>query len=226
MAQHLDLEEQEQLDELKHFWNTWGTLISAALLVVFGTLAAWNGYQYWQKRQGVQASALVDALDGAATLNDTARMERIFTDLQSNYARTTQASAGGLQWAKAQVQSGRWDEAKATLTWVAHSGADTGHQAIARLRLAGILQQQKAYDQALKELSSGITPEFEGLAADRRGDIYALQGKKAQAIAAYEQAHQRLDENLEFRRLVEVKLNALGVQPQRVAGASTTESVK
>lgn len=211
MAQHLDLEEQEQLDELKHFWNTWGTLISSVLLVVFGSLAAWNVYQYWQKRQGVQASALVDALDAGAALKDLGRMEQAFSDLKSNYSGTSQAGMGALQLAKMQMQSGQIDAAKGTLTWVVQNGADAAHQSLARLRLAAVLQQQQAYDEALQQLSSGITPEFESLAADRQGDIYALQNKKSEAIAAYEKAYRGLDDSLEFRRLVEVKLNALGV---------------
>ena len=40
MANHLDLEEQEQLDQLKHFWNTWGTLISTAVILIAGAAAA------------------------------------------------------------------------------------------------------------------------------------------------------------------------------------------
>jgi hypothetical protein len=37
MAKHLDLEEQEQLDELKHFWKTYGNLDHVvALIVVLG----------------------------------------------------------------------------------------------------------------------------------------------------------------------------------------------
>ena len=70
MANHLDLEEQEQLDQLKHFWNTWGTLISSVVLVVAGSAAAWNGYQYWQNRQATQAAALFDAVDVAARSGD------------------------------------------------------------------------------------------------------------------------------------------------------------
>jgi hypothetical protein len=60
----LDLEEQEQIDQLKHFWNTWGTLISSAALVIALGLAGWNGYQFWQNRQAGQAAALLDAVDG------------------------------------------------------------------------------------------------------------------------------------------------------------------
>ena len=60
MAKHLDLEEQEQLDELRHFWKTYGNLITWLLIAVLGTFAAWNGYQYWQRSRAVQAAALFD----------------------------------------------------------------------------------------------------------------------------------------------------------------------
>ena len=81
MANHLDLEEQEQLDQLKHFWNTWGTLISSVVIVVAGAAAAWNGYQYWQTRQATQAAALFDAVDVAARSADNVRMEQAFACL-------------------------------------------------------------------------------------------------------------------------------------------------
>ena len=58
MATHLDLEEQEQLDALKHFWNQWGNLITWVLIAVLGAYAAWNGWQYWERRQAGLASVL------------------------------------------------------------------------------------------------------------------------------------------------------------------------
>ena len=51
MAQHLDLEEQEQLAQFKHFWNKYGNLITWSLIVVLGSFAGWNGWNHWQNRQ-------------------------------------------------------------------------------------------------------------------------------------------------------------------------------
>ena len=70
MANHLDLEEQEQIDQFKHFWKTWGTLITAAVVVLCGGFAAYNGYSYWQNRQANQAAGLLDEVDSAAIAND------------------------------------------------------------------------------------------------------------------------------------------------------------
>jgi predicted negative regulator of RcsB-dependent stress response len=214
MAKHLDLEEQEQLDQLKHFWNTWGTLISSVLILVAGALAAWNGYQYWQNRQAVQAAALFDAVDAAARSADSVRMEQAFSDIKLKYARTAQAGQAGLTLAKAQLDAGNLDAAKETLGWVAEKSSDEGLKALAKLRLSSVLMDQKSYDEALKLVSSDFPPEFDAVYADRKGDIFVLQDKRAEAIAEYTRAYKALEEGVEYRRLVEIKLNALGVAPQ------------
>ena len=220
MATHLDLEEQEQLDQLKHFWNTWGTLISTVLIVVAGSLAAWNGYQYWQNRQAGQAAALFDAVEVAAKSGDQERVVLAFGDLKAKYAGTTQAAQAGLAVAKAQIEAGKPDAAKEALAWVADKAGDEGLKALARLRLASVLMDQKNYDEALQQLSASAPPEFEAVFADRKGDILASQGKRAEAIAEYTKAYKAFEEGLEYRRLVEIKLGALGVAPDGVAVAA------
>jgi len=219
MANHLDLEEQEQLDQLKHFWNTWGTLISSVLILIAGTVAAWNGYQYWQNRQAVQAAALFDAVDAAARAGDPGRMEQAFADLKSKYSGTAQAAQAGLTLAKALLDNGNADGAKEALAWVAEKSSDDGLQALAKLRLASVLMDQKSYDEALKLVSGASSPEFEAVYADRKGDILVLQGKRAEAVAEYSRAYKAFEEGVEYRRLVEIKLNALGVAP---SGAAVT----
>ena len=220
MANQLDLEEQEQLDELKHFWNQYGNLITWVVIAVFGSIAGWNGWQYWQRTQAAQAGNMYDEVERAAQAGDTARVERAFSDMKDKFGRTTYAQQAGLLAAKAFVDKGNPDGAKAALGWVAEKASDAGYQAVARLRLAGIFADAKAYDEALKQLAGAFPKEFEGLAADRRGDIYNLQGKKAEAKAEYTKAFKALDERNEYRRLVEVKLSALGVDPQQLAVAA------
>lgn len=226
MANHLDLEEQEQLDQLKHFWNTWGTLISSVLIVVAGSLVAWNGYQYWQNRQAGQAAALFDAVDVAARSGDQARVAQAFGDLKTKYAGTTQAAQAGLTLAKLSVEAGNADMAKEALVWVADHAGDEGLKLLAKLRLASVLMDQKNYDEALKLVSGSVPVEFDGVFADRRGDILVSQGKRTEAIAEYTKAYKAFEEGVEYRRLVEIKLGALGVSPQAVAVAAAATSVE
>lgn len=213
MAKHLDLEEQEQLDELKHFWKQYGDLITWALIAVFGALAAWNGYHYWQRNQAAQAAMMYDEVERAAASGEASRLDRALADMKERFGGTAFAQQAGLLAAKTYYDKGNADAAKAALSWVAGKSSDEGYQAIAKLRLAGVLLEAKAYDEALKQLSGTFPKDFAALAADRRGDVLAAQGKKNEAKAEYQKAYQGMDERTEYRRLVEVKLNALGLNP-------------
>jgi predicted negative regulator of RcsB-dependent stress response len=222
MARHLDLEEQEQLDELKHFWNQYGNLITWFLIAVLGAFAVYNGWQYWQRTQAARASTLYDEMDRAATAGDTGRVEQAMKDMRDKYGRTEYAQQAALLAAKVLADKGKTDAAKANLQWVASDGKDEGLQAIAKLRLAGMLMDAKAYDDALKQLSSGLPREFDGLAADRRGDIYNLQGKKDQARDEYTKAWKAFPQESDYRPLIEVKLTALGFDVQTLKGSTET----
>jgi len=118
MAKHLDLEEQEQLAELKHFWKQNGDLITWVLIAVFGAVAAWNGYQYWQGRQSTQASSMYDEVDRAVLSGDMARIERSLADMKDRFGGTVYAEQAGLLAAKAYYEKGNVDASKAALTWV------------------------------------------------------------------------------------------------------------
>ena len=228
MAQHLDLEEQEQLAELKHFWKQYGNLITWALIVVLGAFAAWNGYQYWQTKQAMQASIMYDEVERAVQGGDVAKIERTVADMKDQFGSTAYASQAGLLAAKAYYDKGNVDASKAALSWVADKTKDEGYRSIAKLRLAGILLETKAYDEALKLLSSPFPNDFAALVSDRRGDVLLLQGKKPEAKVEYEKAYKGLDERAEYRRLVEVKLNALGADPAAInpADVATTQDKK
>ena len=213
MAQHLDLEEQEQLDQLKHFWKQYGNLITWALILVLGAFASWNGYQYWQRNQAAKSAALYDEVDRAAKAVDLTKLERAFGDIKDKFGSTEYAQQAGLLSAKVFFENGKADLAKTALIWVAEKSNNAGYQAVARLRLSAVLAEAKVYDDALKQLSGSFPKEFDGLVADRKGDILALQGKSTEAKAEYGKAYAALPSAVGYRRLVEFKLNALGVDP-------------
>ena len=220
MANHLDLEEQEQLDEIKHFWRQYGNAITWVLIVVLGAYAAWNGYQYWQGNQAAQAAAMFDEVEKVAREGDTDKLQRAFDEMKSRFASTAYAPQAGLLVAKSMYDFGKLDGAKAALGWVSEKSADAGYASIARLRLAGLLMDSKAYDEALKTLDTGVSEEFAGLQADRRGDILLAQGKKAEAKEQYLKAFKAFDPRTDYRRLVAVKLNSLGVDPMADAAVA------
>jgi predicted negative regulator of RcsB-dependent stress response len=224
MASPLDLQEQEQLDQIKHFWSKWGGLISTLLIVVFGAIAAWNGYQYWQNRQSTQAAILFDTLESAIQSGDMPRIDQAFEDLRQKYGSTTLAAQAGLLVGKARIDRADTEGAKKSLQWVADHASDDGLKALARLRLASVLMNEKLFDQALAQLSQNFPPDFDAVAADRKGDIFVLQEKRTEAIEQYTIAYQALNDTLEYRRLVEVKLNALGVHPEPLSSSVSKDA--
>ncbi len=213
MATHYDLEEQEQLAQMKHFWAKYGNLITWGLIAVLGAFAAWNGWQYWQRKSALEAAALYDELERAVQAQDTDRVQRVWADMQAQAARTVQAQQAGLLAARVLNAAGQTDAARQALRAVAESPADADVASVARLRLASLELQAEQPEAALGWLAQGMAPGFEGLAADRRGDALMAQGKAEEARQAYRQAWTALDATQDYRRIVEAKLNALGVQP-------------
>lgn len=215
MATNLDLEEQEQLDALKHFWNQWGNLITWLLIAALAAYAAWTGWQYWERRQGALAAVLYDEIDRSAQAGDLQRLERALADMKDKYGSTAYAAQGALLAAKTLHDKDKPAEAKATLAWVADKAPGDGLKAIARLRLASLQTGEKAYDEALKTLSGSFPDPFVALAADRRGDALLLQGKRTEAAVEFGKAYQGLGADAgDYRRLVGMKLNALGIDPE------------
>ncbi len=208
-----DLEQQEQLDQVKHFWKQYGNLITWVLVLALGAYAAWTGYLYWQQQRAIGAGGLYEELDRAASAGNTDKAIQAFADLKSKYAGTTFAEQGALMVAKVAVEHQKVDHGKAALQWLVDSGKNANLVAIARLRLAGVQMDAKQYDEALKTLSADTPAEFAALVQDRRGDILLAQGKKDEAAKAYADAWKNMDATVEYRRFIEGKLTALGQPP-------------
>ena len=213
MATHLDLEEQEQLDQLKAFWKRYGNLLTWALIVVLGGFAAWNGWNWWQRDQAAKSGSMYDQLDKAAQAGDADQAARVFADMKERFPRTAFTQQGGLLAAKVQFDKGQADAAAATLGWVGANALEDEYKTVAHLRLAGLLLDQKKYDEALKQLDAATAKEFEALVADRRGDVLLAQGKPEDAKAAFTQAWKAMDPKVDYRRLIDAKLTALGAAP-------------
>jgi predicted negative regulator of RcsB-dependent stress response len=232
MATHLDLQEQEQLDQIKDFWKRYGNLITSLVVLAAVALAAVNGWRWWERNQAIKAAAMYEELDKAAAAGDVERAVRVFEDLKERFPRTAYAGQAGLLAAKLQFDKGQVDGARASLAWVGENATEAEYRTIARMRLAGILLDQKNHEQALKQLEGADAKGFEGLVADRRGDVLTAQGKKDEATAAYRKAWESIGPSVAYRRIVEAKLIALGAAPDAAktdapqAGAADSASAK
>jgi predicted negative regulator of RcsB-dependent stress response len=207
-----DLEEQEQLATFKAFWNQYGNLIS--WVVIIG-LAGYAGYAWWnnhQRTQSAQASGLYDQVQKSVTAKDNAKVQLIAADVESKFGSTSYAQMAAMVAAKSAFDANDLKAAKAQLQWVIDNGNDE-YKSIARLRMSGVLLDEKAYDQALKVIDSGTQPQFASAVLDRKGDIYAVQNKLMEARKSYQAALDALDKKAPGRQLIQLKLDAAGGAP-------------
>ncbi|AGX87925.1 YfgM family protein [Candidatus Symbiobacter mobilis] len=223
MANTFDLEEQEQLDQIKHFWQQYGNAITWVLILVLGAYAGWNGYQYWKVNTANKAAALYDEFDRALSAAETSRISRAFADLRERFGDTIHARHAALLVAKHHADAGRVDDAIAAIEWLSRQATDVGLQSVARLRWSALLVQKKDYDRALAALAAPFPEPFHALAADRKADILVLQGRTEQAAAEYQKALQPALTG-EYRRMVEVKRSAMAAPTVASAAASTAST--
>ena len=213
----LDLEEQEQLDQFKAFWQKYRNIITGALTAALFAYAAYSGYQWWRNSQAAEASKLYETMVAAIAKGDKDLTLRAANDLQKDFSRTPYAAMSSL--VAARIASDAGDSAKATdyLRWASKNASDDAYLALAKVRLVSQLIEQGGEknlaeaDQILKEKP---IQGFEALWLERRGDWYLIQKKNAEAKVSYQDAWKKLDQAKEFpeeaRRLLKVKLDAVG----------------
>ncbi len=183
-----DLEEQEQLDELKTWWKQYGDLVTGILAVVAIAVAGWQGWNWYQRNQAAQASVLYSALQKAAAQRDSKRVKDLSGQLIEQYSGSAYAGMGAMLSARAQLEAGDGKTARAQLTWASEHAFDEGMRDLARLRMAILIADEKSHDEALAALARNPVPALQARFDEVRGDIHVAQGKLAEAKTAYEAA--------------------------------------
>jgi len=210
-----NLEEQEQLENLKAFWKQYGNFIVTVITVAALAVAGWRGWGWYQVREAAQASAVYEQLREAASAKDVDKVRAAAGTLFEQYGGTAYGEMAALVAARAYVEAGDPKAAKVTLEWAVSNAKDDEFRHAARLRLAALLIDEKAYDEAGKLLGVQAPGRFAGEYADRRGDLLVAQGKTGEARAAYREALEALAPDSPMRRLVQLKLDSLGTEGDR-----------
>jgi predicted negative regulator of RcsB-dependent stress response len=204
-------DEQESIESFKAWWAQWGNASTWVVLIVLLALAAWNGWNFWQRRQAAEAAVLYDQVQQAANGGDKAMLTRVASDMEDRFGGTAYAQMTALSVARSLYMAGDTAGAKAQLQWASEHAKDEEFRQIAKLRLASLLLDEKAYDQGLALIPQPDSGPFKGVVADGRGDLLAAAGKRDDARAAYKLALDSLPKSdASERQLVQFKLDALG----------------
>ena len=213
----LDLEEQEQVDQLRAFWQKYRNLITGVVTAALFAYAGYSGYQWWRTSQAGDASQLYETMMVAINKGDKDQTLRAADDLQKQFSSTPYAAMSSLIAAKLASDAGDAKKATDYLRWAAKNSSDQGYVALAKLRLIlQLIEQGAAQDLAEADaiLKEKPVAGFEALWLERRGDWYLAQQNIPEARKSYEAAWVQLKQAKEFpeeaRRLLKVKLDAVG----------------
>ncbi len=205
----LDLEDQEQLDEFKIWWDKYGKLIINTVLAAVIAYAAWQGYQYFQHKKAVEASDIYQKLVQTDSTNaDLIKSEG--ARLMNDYASTPYAGRAAVLLAKSNFEAEDVASAKSQLEWAASNAQETSVQAIANLQLATLLLGEKNYAGAEQLLTQEIDPGYVGIKDSLLGDVHVAQGKTSEAKHAYQNALTNLDTEGRLHLFTQQKLDSLG----------------
>jgi predicted negative regulator of RcsB-dependent stress response len=207
---HYDLEEQEQIDSLKTWWKMYGNLVTGVVVAASLAVIGWQGWNWYQRGQAAQAAAIYSVLEQAVAARDAQRVKSAAGELAEKFGSTSYATLGALLAARQSFDAGDLKTAKAQLGWAAEHAKDELKD-LARLRLAAVLLDEQAFDEALKQLEATPAPAFAVRYLELKGDVLVAQGKKADARTAYKAALDK-DQGGERpgRELLRQKLDNLG----------------
>lgn len=208
---HYDLEEQEQIDSIKTWWNMYGNLVTSLVTAVALAVVGWQGWNWYQGNETAKAAGVFAVLEQAVQAGDAQRIKSTAGELTEKYGRSGYAGLGALLAAKHSFDAGDLKTAKAQLGWVAENAKDELRD-IARLRLGAVLLDEQAYDEALKQLEATPADAFAARFLELKGDVLSAQGKADEARSAYRSALDKAADKAvgPGRELLQQKLDSLG----------------
>ena len=207
---HYDLEEQEQIDSIKTWWKMYGNLLTGIVVVASLAVIGWQAWNWYQNTQSAKAAAIYSVLEHAASVGDAQKIKAAAGELAEKFGGTSYASLGAMLAAKHSFDAGDLKTAKTQLVWVAENGKDEIRD-LARLRLAAVQLDEKAYDDALKLLDASHAQAFDARFLELKGDVLSAQGKKPEAHIAYKAALEKMTGNQgAAREMLPQKLDGLG----------------
>jgi predicted negative regulator of RcsB-dependent stress response len=206
----LDLDEQEQVEELKAFWQKYGKLVISTTVTLLIFYIIFQGWNFYINKKSLEATELYQSM---IIINPDNKEEiiKISEKIVEQYSVTPYAGRAAIFSAKANYSLGKKDQAKRKLEWASSHAKEDSVRSIAYIQLAQLLFEEKKFDEALSKVNKVNNPGFKGLANDLAGDIYSAMGKIDDAKKSYTEALKSLGTKNNLGNFTQEKLEALGV---------------
>jgi len=198
----VDNTEEEQVEQIKKWWNSNGKQIIAGAVIGLAGIWGWNTYSDYQDNQSLNARSLY--LSYASDSNNLGAYDKLTTDFSSS----SYSDQAILLMAKYLFDAGSYTQALGVIKPLINNPSSIIANTAA-LRAASIHLQLGQHDQALLILEGQSEDGFSGLIYNLMGDIYLDIGNRAEAQKYYSLAIDNVTENSNLTQLIQIKLDDL-----------------
>ena len=198
----VDNTEEEQVAQIKKWWNSNGKQIIAGAVIGLAGIWGWNTYSDYQDKQSLNARSLY--LSYASDSNNLGAYDKLTTDFSSS----TYSDQAILLMAKYLFDAGSYTEALGVTEPLINNPSSVIANTAA-LRAASIYLQLGKHDQALSILEEQFDDDFSGLIYNLMGDIHLDLGNRAEAQNYYSLAIDNVTKNSNLTQLIQIKLDDL-----------------
>ena len=198
----VDSTEEEQVDQIKKWWNSNGKQIIAGAVIGLAGIWGWNTYSDYQDKQSLNARSLY--LSYASDSNNLGAYDKLTTDFSSS----SYSDQAILLMAKYLFDAGSYTQALSVIKPLINNPSSVIANTVT-LRAASIYLQLGQHDQALLILEEQSEDGFSSLIYNLTGDIYLDLGNREKAQNYYSLAIDNVTENSNLTQLIQIKLDDL-----------------
>jgi len=205
------LSDKEQVEQIKDWWKDNGVYIFSGVALGLIGIFGWRAYDGHLNQRSANASAIYEELNTAVINKQSDKAETLREQILSEYANTPYSTNAELLRAKEAVSNNDLDKAIESLKSADDLNGDAQLASLIQYRLAKVYFAKADYAESLTSLKKVDDSTYLGLVEELRGDIYAAQGNKEEAVAAYEKARIAMEETrIGDLNLLQMKLSDLG----------------
>ena len=198
----VDNTEEEQVDQIKKWWNSNGKQIIAGAVIGLAGIWGWNTYSDYQDKQSLNARSLY--LSYASDSNNLGAYDKLTTDFSSS----SYSDQAILLMAKYLFDARSYTQALGVIEPLINNPSSV-IATTAALRAASIYLQLGQHNQALTILEKQSKDGFSGVIYNLMGDIYLDLGNRVEAQNYYSLAIENVTENSNLTQLIQIKLDDL-----------------
>ncbi len=204
--------DEERVEALKKWWKDNG--MSLVFGVVIG-LAAVFGWRYWVSYKQTRSEAA-----SLTTMNMLAGLNRMKPDvairhgeqIRKDFGSTPYAVFAAMGMAKVKLRQGDHKSAIGYLQWALQHSDTEALKHVARIRLIRVLIDKGELKQAMTLIESAQPGRFLAAYEEQRGNILARQGKRDEALKAWQRALKALPADARIRAVLQMKIDDLAVR--------------